>query len=324
MGTLVTKAKTIIVAISEAIEWFLKRLKEKGYANRTIEETRRMLKDYFFFLIANEVETTDQITEDINKDYIKDRFYVMNQYGRQNSVGYRNKEAATLRVFMRFLYEEEIIAGPLAEKITSYRMPDKQIPKDILTKRELLRLFSIPDTSTSLGYRDRMVLELLYATGMRRNELKNLRIQDIDFEQRTILIREGKGSKDRVVPVNETALHFVRHYLLDVRQKLLKGHREKRKTDRLIVGLYKAELNPREIGFIIKRCVDKTRIKKRISPHSFRHTCATHLLQKGMPLRHVQELLGHEKLDTTIRYLQLDVKDLQREYRKTHPRSRGP
>ena len=222
--------------IKRAIQGYLKQLKEKNFSAKTITEYARFLNDYFFFLIANETEQLSQITEELNKAYLKERFYVMNQFGRQNSVGTRNNEIKAVRAFLRFCYEQELIKMPLAQKINHYRETTSRIPKDILTKRELLKLFKLPDTSTLTGYRDRMIFEILYATGMRRSELRDLRTDDINFREQTVLIREGKGAKDRIVPINETALHFIHHYLEEVRPILLKRLKEKQETKRLVVG----------------------------------------------------------------------------------------
>jgi integrase/recombinase XerD len=195
--------------------------------------------------------------------------------------------------------------------------PTLQLPKTILTKSELLDLFDMPDTSTLLGYRNRMILELLYATGMRHAELFNLSVSDISFETATVLIQHGKGGHDRVVPLNATALKFIRHYIDVIRPQLL-SHST---TKRLIVSIYGTTSKRPKLGELLQPYFKK--IKKPLSIHTFRHTFATHMLQNGMPLRHVQELLGHAKLQTTTRYLHLNIKDLQREYTKFHPRGRG-
>lgn len=310
--------------VKTAIQRYVKQLKEKGYAEKTISEYERFLGDYLLFLSADGTHVVKDITGDLNNAYVKERFYVMNQFGRQNSVGTRNNEIKAIRSFMRFLVEQELIKCPLADGIRHYRKRMSRIPKDILTKLELIKLFKQPDTSTLTGYRDRMMMEVLYATGMRRNELRCLRVDDIDYQEKTVLIREGKGSKDRVVPINETALSYIRNYVEDVRPKLMKQYKSKQDTKRLVVGSEKAEIHENTITSTLKIYFKQAKLKKKVTVHSFRHTCATHLLQKGMPLRHVQELLGHEKLDTTIRYLSLSVKDLQREYRRYHPRSRLP
>jgi integrase/recombinase XerD len=266
------------------------------------------------------INDVTQITEEINRGYLKERFYYINQYGRQNSTGYRNKEIAVIKNFLKYLEDETIIDQNLSAKLYHYKMPSNNIPKDILTKRELLKLFAMPDIKTNLGYRDRIIMEILYATGMRRSELKNLKVQDINFKDKTIFIQQGKGLKDRVVPINDTALKFIENYINHVRPEILKQAKTA-KTDRLIVHPRTGKINSgNTINDILNPYFKK--LKKKITVHSFRHTFATHLLQNGMTLRHVQVLLGHTKLDTTIRYLQLHLKDLQREYKKYHPRER--
>lgn len=302
--------------IVDAIKKYEKYLQLKGYAQRTISEHSRFLGKYEKYL--NEQEKTQaEITglEDVEK-YLREGYYGINRYGRHNKPETRNNEIKALRQFYRYLFEAEIITAPIAEQIEYARVSKQIIRKDILSKSELRKLFMIPDTSTVTGYRDRMMLEILYGTGIRLNELSGLKVSDINLKAGTLHIREGKGKKDRVVPVNQKTLEYIRMYLTEIRPVLLGDG----KTLNLLLNSRKEALSINAISHELRGYIKKAKLKKQVTIHSLRHTYATHLLQRGMSLRHVQELLGHENMDTTIRYLQLEVKDLQREYRKCHPR----
>jgi integrase/recombinase XerD len=218
----------------------------------------------------------------------------------------------------------EYMEEPLGERVKCVKQSKVVLPKDILTKRELLKIFKQPDTGTPIGYRNRVCFELLYATGMRRQEMAHLKISNINFKEKVIHIEQGKGQKDRVVPVCDTAMKWLSHYVKYIRPKLLGKSKNRSGSGEQILFLTAngCPIKPESLGETLMRYIEKAKLKKRIRVHSFRHTIATHLLQKGMPLRHVQELLGHEMMGTTTRYLQLSIKDLQREYRKTHPRER--
>lgn len=305
--------------LETALEAYLKYLTQRACSPKTIDESKRGLRHYLSFLKDQDVSLVMDITDTLNQDYISSRFYIMNQFGRQNVAATRNNEIKVVRSFLTYLFTQELLETSLAETLRYCKLGSR-IPKDILTKRELLKVFKLPKLTTPKGLRDRMILEVLYATGIRRGELVGLRLQDIDFTQKTLFVHKGKGLKPRVVPVNETALSYLKEYIQSARPMLLAAHKDKKKTDQLVLGTRKPMDNANTLNSELKPYF-KT-LKKKIGIHSFRHTCATHLLQAGMPLRHVQELLGHDKLDTTIRYLQLHLKDLQREYKKCHPGER--
>lgn len=296
---------------------YLSYLKQKGYTVRTIESYQWLLDKFIEELTESGITRIEQITEEIIQNYISNRYYYINNKGKQNSIGSRNNELQAIKHFLKAMKELEITDLDLGKTIEYLKKPRGIIPQDILSKREIKKLLNMPDTKTALGYRDRVMLEILYGTGIRREELGNIRIKDIDIKEREIKIIRGKGRKDRVVPLTKSAKEYVGNYFENIRPKLI----GKQKHDYLLISRNGRELKGRDIYDILKKYFKKLS-KKKISCHSIRHTTATHLLQSGMPIRHVQELLGHESLDSTMIYLQLNIKDLQREYRKCHPMER--
>ena len=309
--------------MNEALLEFQVIQRRKGHSENTIIKQGYQLKTLFKFLIKKGISLIETITENLLKAYLKERYYHLNSKGRQNVTDSRNVEIKALRSFFKTLNEAEVIETNPAENITLLRSSKAQLPKDILTKSELRKIFKQADTSTILGYRDRICLELLYATGMRRNELRNLDLNDLNLNEKTIHIRQGKGGKDRIVPINETTKTYLKQYISEIRPKLSAGCSKNKDPNALILGQEGTRLRGEMLGYLISNCIKKANLKKRISTHSFRHTVATHLIQAGMPIRQVQVLLGHKLLDTTARYLQLSIRDLQKEYRRSHPRE-GP
>jgi len=170
---------------------------------------------------------------------------------------------------------------------------------------------------TYMGFRDRTMFEVLYGTGIRIGELEKLNISDIDFNEKVIFIRQGKGGKDRIVPCTDTALEFLKEYITKVRPALSYfNSRQKvlflsRSGKRFTAGAFRK---------MLAKYLKKSQIKKRISPHSFRHSFATHLLAGGANIRYVQEILGHEELSTTAIYTRVAVVNLKKEIKHFHPR----
>ena len=293
-------------------------LKQKGYTKRTQENYLWLLNKFLEEMSNERIQTIGQVTEEKVQNYIGSRYYYINNKGKQNTIGSRNNEMKIIKHFFKVLKELEITDQDFGKAIEYLKKPKGVIPQDILNKREIKKLLNLPDTKDILGYRDRMMLEILYGTGIRREELGNIRIKDIDLNQGELKISKGKGQKDRIVPLTEAVIKYIDNYIEKIRPKIIK----KQRHDYLLISRNGRQLKGQDIYDILKKYFQKMG-KKKISCHSLRHTTATHLLQAGMPIRHVQELLGHKDLDSTMLYLQLDIKDLQREYRKCHPRERS-
>jgi integrase/recombinase XerD len=197
-------------------------------------------------------------------------------------------------------------------------MAGSRVPQ-VMTEEEILRILAIPDLKTMVGLRDRAILELLYSTGIRRRELSNLNVSDIDFENGYLRINCGKYYKDRVVPVGEVACKFIEAYLKTVRWWFLRDPKE----DALFLDSQRGKrLSVSTIHHIIKKTVKKSGVKKRISAHTFRHSMATHLLHNKADIRYIQLILGHASLSSTEIYTHLVIDDLKEIHRRAHPHGR--
>jgi integrase/recombinase XerD len=226
---------------------------------------------------------------------------------------------AQLAAFFSFLTAEELCERDPTLRLERPKVP-RRLPGSVLSLKEVERILEATDRTTPLGLRDLAVFELLYATGLRRNELLALDLSDLDHLEREVRVRSGKGEKERIVPLTRSAFHAVMDYLERARPGLVKRHEDS--FHALFLGTSGRRLDETGIKRLLRRLVSAAGIKKRTTPHTLRRTFATHLMKSGASLRHIQLLLGHESLDTTAIYLRLDTSELRREVVTKHPRER--
>lgn len=238
----------------------------------------------------------------------------LKQEGRAASTVAR--KLASIKAFYRFLTAERYIRCNPAEVLEAASR-GLHLPK-VLSVQEVERLLDEPNLGTLDGYRDKTMLELLYATGMRVSELVNVPMKNVDMKMQYVIVM-GKGSKERMLPLGRTALHYLEHYLSVVRPQLLHGKPDA--AVELFVTGWGGPMTRERFYEIIVAYGKSAGISKRVTPHMLRHSFATHLLNNGTDLRIVQELLGHADISTTQIYTHLDVERLREVYDKTHPRA---
>jgi len=221
---------------------------------------------------------------------------------------------AAIRSYFRWLTKNNyILSNPAAD--LELPRAEKRLPRTVLTAREAEIILGLPNTRTLAGLRDRAILEMLYSTGMRRMELVNLKIFDVDVERGILLIRQGKGMKDRMIPIGDRALAWMKKYLEDVRPKLAMN------PDDGTLFLTK-EGSPFARGGLtnlIRLYMDKADLGKTGSCHVFRHTMATLMLEGGADIRYIQQMLGHANISTTEIYTRVSIRKLKEIYMATHP-----
>lgn len=225
------------------------------------------------------------------------------------------RKLAAIKAFYRFMTAEGYMDANPAEVVEAGTKGIK-LPR-VLSEDEVVRLLNQPDITTAEGFRDRTMLEVLYATGMRVSELINLTLDRVDLNMKYI-IAFGKGSKERIVPLGSVAAEFLQQYLEKVRSKLT---HEDRNTNIVFLAFGGHELTRQRFWQIIRAYGRKANINKALTPHILRHSFATHLLDNGADLRSVQELLGHSDISTTQIYTHLTNKRLRDIYAKAHPRA---
>lgn len=225
------------------------------------------------------------------------------------------RKLAAIKAFYRFMTAEGYMDANPAEVVEAGTKGIK-LPR-VLSEDEVVRLLNQPDITTAEGFRDRTMLEVLYATGMRVSELINLTLERVDLNMKYI-IAFGKGSKERIVPLGSVAVEFLQQYLEKVRPKLTHAGRN---TNIVFLAFGGHELTRQRFWQIIRAYGRKANINKALTPHILRHSFATHLLDNGADLRSVQELLGHSDISTTQIYTHLTNKRLRDIYAKAHPRA---
>lgn len=293
---------------------FKEYMRSKDFSPRTIETYSYHLRFFVKYLESCEISQLGQIKKEVILDY---QMSLLTQ-DKPISLETQGARLVAVKSFFRYLVRGN---QALYDPTTELEMPKrkKNLPRDIMTKKEVFRLLNQPNIDTPLGLRDKAILELLYSTAIRNEELRRLTIFDVDTTNHDLRINQGKGKKDRVVPVGEVASSYVEEYIKYARGKLLNN----KETNLLFITINGLPINHSNLIWIIKKYTKRAKIKKHITPHSLRHTCATHLLKNKASLRHIQQLLGHASIETTQIYTQLELSDLKKAHRMYHPRERG-
>jgi integrase/recombinase XerD len=295
----------------DAIEAFLQFLElEKGYSGNTLAAYRNDLEQFAQAMEEEGISSWEQVTQDVIIDYImslREREYASSTVARK---------IAALKSFFHFLAAEEIISDDPTLNLDSPKVK-KRLPVT-LSYEEVERLLDAPKGSSPKAIRDKALLELLYATGMRVTELVSLDLEDINLASATVRVRQGKGSKERIIPIHSRAVEALREYLAKARRMLLKSPEERA----LFLNHRGERLTRQGLWLIIKQYVREAGIKTEVTPHTLRHSFATHLLNGKADLRHVQELLGHANISTTQIYTHISSERLREIYDESHPRAK--
>jgi len=280
---------------------------EKGLVRATVEAYSQGLTRFFDFLKKKGI----QEVQSVSKLDVRAFLFSLKKEGLSIKTVARNLVA--LRTFFRFLVQEGILRLNPVEEIESPKMT-RTLP-DVLTLKEVESLLEQPNPKTPLGMRDRAMLEMLYATGMRVSELTRLQTHQVNLEGGYVLLF-GKGSKERVVPLGQEAIRWVNLYLKEVRGKLSKG----KESPFLFINRMGRGMSRQMFWKNIKGYARKAGIQKRITPHLLRHSFATHLLERGADLRSVQMMLGHVDISTTQIYTHVTGERLKKVHQRYHPR----
>lgn len=230
-----------------------------------------------------------------------------------------NRRVIAVKQFFKWLGREGLILYDPAEDLELPRLPS-ELPHTILTEDEVWRLLNAPDLTSPVGYRDRAMLELFFGTGIRSSELMRLSLSDIDHRHRTVLVRQGKGGLDRLVPAPAVALAFVKEYAERVRPAFARSLKKDDGT--LFLSYTGSRMTPTRLVEVFKRSRKAAGLDKHVTAITLRHTIATLLLESGMGSRYIQDFLGHEKLSTTQVYTKLTLSGLKKHYAAAHPMER--
>ena len=294
---------------------FAEYLQAAGRSVRTIETYRQNLGYWQRYIIGHlQLDSLADVTPQIAAGYQSWLYEYRTRCRKPLAPSTQVDLLLTLKQFYRYLLKTGKV---FTDPTTAIHLPkeSKKLPANIMTGKEIRKILRQPDTLTAVGFRDRTILEVLYATGLRVTEVIRLRVQDFSFTAQTLKVH-GKGDKERLVPVGTIAAEYLAEYVEKVRPLLVNGHAR----DEIFISLRGRNMIRRNISVRVRQYAAAAGIDKRITPHSFRHTLATEMLKRGADLRQVQEMLGHEHLKTTQRYTHIVKGDLKRVQGKCHPR----
>jgi len=280
----------------------------------TLRERRQSLELFLTWCADRSVTRPVQLTRSLLERYQRHLHDSRTRIGQPLSIGTQLQRLTAVRVFCRWLVRHSLL---LANPAADLELPraGHALPKAILTAPEVEQVLNQCDVTTPLGLRDRAILETLYSTGMRRLELIHLTRPDLDLTRGTVLIRQGKGNKDRVVPIGARALAWLEKYLTDVRPLLASPP-----DDGTLFLLHDGRpCTPAQLTSRVRTYVQKAGVGKIGACHLFRHTCATLMLENGADVRYIQALLGHADLASTQRYTHVAIGKLKEVHTQTHP-----
>ena len=293
---------------------FLEWSRGAGFTERTITTRREVITWFSAWCLERGLDTPQAITRPILERYQRHLYHYRKADGTPLGYSTQIHRVVPLKSFFKWLARENhILYNPAADLLMP--RPPHRLPKHVLTIQEVETILNQPDVTTPTGIRDRAILETLYSTGMRRMELVHLKRLDVDSERGSVLIREGKGRKDRYVPLGARACAWIDKYLEEVRAQLVAAHDE----GTLFLTDYGEPFLKQRLGDTVRRYVERANIGKTGSCHLFRHACATHMLENGADIRYIQALLGHSDLSTTQIYTEVSLVKLKAVHELTHP-----
>lgn len=305
--------------MEQLVEQFLEHLRyERNVSTHTLRNYRIDLEQFLLHLAgadSKKKRTTPPIEQ---IDHLTIREWLATLHSAQKSKSSIARKLAALRTFFQFLVREGMLELNPAKLVSTPRQ-EKKLPNH-LSVEEAVRFIESPDTDTDLGKRDRAMLELMYATGIRVAELTTMNLGDIDFRSQLIRVT-GKRRKQRVVPFGDPAGDALRNYLKVRDHFLFNAPISKREEEALFLNYQGTRITTRSVGRMVDKYIRLCAGIHNISPHALRHSFATHLLDSGADLRDIQELLGHARLSTTQVYTHVSMEKLIEVYDKAHPKA---
>jgi integrase/recombinase XerD len=308
--------------LREAIRRYLVWLRAIGTSPKTFPTVQSIFKVFTAWVYDREITMIEQITPDLMQAYQEELTFRLNRDGRPVTIATQLRHLGVLKKLGRFLIEQDLL---IADPMKRLRLPrkSKSLPRAIPDVEEAIRLVTTRTEgngatvyTVAVATRDQTIIELLYNTGLRRGEVVNLNLSDLDLVGGYLWVREGKGRKDRVVPLGKMAIAALEIYLDAVRPVLLIDKEE----GALFLNRFGGRLSGEGVYQVVKKAVARAKLSPKITPHSLRHAAATHMLKNGAPIRHLQEFLGHSSVETTQVYTRITIPELKAIHAKYHPR----
>jgi integrase/recombinase XerD len=292
------------------LEW----LQVHNFAAPTVRNRQSYLGVFVAWCNDRGLGTPREITKPILERYQRSLFHHRKANGAPLTFRAQHARLIPVRAFFKWLTRQNYLLYNPASELELPRL-EQRLPKHVLTKAEVEQVLAQPDTSDAMGIRDRAILETFYSTGIRRSELMSLGLFDIDRERGTVMIRQGKGKKDRMIPIGERAVTWIDRYQEKVRPDLVIG----RGNITLFLTTAGEAFTPDRLTQLVRGYVNAADTGKNGACHLFRHTMATLMLENGADIRYIQAMLGHAELSTTQIYTQVSIRKLKEIHTATHP-----
>lgn len=312
------KKPRVVASVVDGLSWWSSRyvewLRTRNYSGRTVENRESYLALFVAWCEARSIVRPQEVTKPMLEAYQRHLFHLRRADDRALSFRSQHARLVPVRALFRWLTRQNVLLSNPASDLELPRL-EKRLPRHVLSESEVERVLSQPKVEESLGLRDRAMLEVLYSTGMRRMELAGLSLQSVDGERGTVLIREGKGKKDRMIPIGERAVSWVEKYVVEVRPLLVMPP----DAGALFLTQEGASFTPNRLTQLVRDYVSSAELGKTGACHLFRHSMATLMLEHGADIRYIQEMLGHAELSTTQIYTQVSIRRLKEVHGSTHP-----
>jgi len=302
--------------ITDHLKLFLECEKSLNYSNDTIIKQNRSIRRFITWGVPRGLKHPRDVTKSVLVEYRQYLYTYRKDNGRPLSFSTQHSYLTPLKAFFKWLNKDNYILYNPASDFELPKVP-KRLPKNILTIAEIDKILNHTRVFGDMGIRDRAIVETLYSTGVRRMELVNLLIHDLSIDEGKLQVTDGKGIKDRVVPIGERALHWISTYLRDVRPQLVID--EKNDNGYLFLNDKGNSFHKNRLGEMVKKYMVAVGINKPGACQLFRHCMATHMLDNGADTRHIQVILGHADISTTQIYTHVSIEKLKEVHRATHP-----
>jgi len=303
-------ANRMAALLDEFIEW----MRVSNAAAYTVYHRRACIARFIRWAYEHGLEDPMEVTRPVLQNYQRHLYYYRQASGEPLTFRTQYSRMVPVRTWFRWLVRNNHILHNPASDLDLPRM-EKRLPKTILSADEVEHVMVVPDIKTPVGLRDRAMLETFYSTGVRRSELIRLKLYDLDRERATLTVRQGKGKKDRMIPIGERALAWVEKYLREARPQLALEPDDAT----LFLTQYGEPFHPDAMSYLARDYIAQANLGKSGSCHTFRHTMATLMLEGGADIRYIQQMLGHAELSTTEIYTHVAIRKLQQIHAATHP-----
>jgi len=301
------------------LEAYLEWMGVTNYSERTIENRQLYLEYFIEWAEGRGVTRPSEVTKQILERYQRFLYHYRKKNGDALSFRSQHTRLIPVRAWFKWLARNNHILYNPASELELPRV-EHRLPKHVLTQSEAEQVINVPNVTDALGLRDRAILETLYSTGIRRMEVIGLKLYDVDVDRGTLMVRQGKGKKDRMVPIGARALAWIDKYVTESRPGLV----VEPDGGTLFLTHLGEPFTRNRLTQLVRDYVDAAKINKRGSCHLFRHTMATLMLEHGADIRYIQAMLGHAKLDTTQIYTQVSIRKLKEIHTATHPAKLKP